>query len=168
MNKSIEPYQLLVLWQDKVISAVNFQNRTVVRDDDGTIILDTPTAPVDLPPGLTKEVLGAVNAGALARIAELEGAARSMEEKDAQIAALKQQVIDLTPAGSDLLGDLNAGFEQGIPAGARAAFAVPYAIVRVLVQAGQLDLANAVINEVQVPPELEDVKAGLIAVLASA
>jgi hypothetical protein len=65
----------------------------------------------------------------------------------------------------DLLDQLNSAFKTALEPEAQAAFAAPYAIVRVLVEADELDLARAVIVGIEVPPELEEARAGLLAIL---
>jgi len=63
----------------------------------------------------------------------------------------------------DLLDQLNTAFKTALPPEAQAAFAAPYAIVRVLVEADELELAKAVISGIEVPEELQEAKAGLLA-----
>lgn len=71
----------------------------------------------------------------------------------------------VTSPNAEIIRQLHAAFTATLPPEAQVDFAVPYAIVRVLVEAGQFALAAAVIEGVTVPPELEEAKAGLVAIL---
>ena len=86
-----------------------------------------------------------------------------------RITELEARVAALTPPAvqqPDIISELNHAFETMIPPEARPAFAGAYAVVRVLVQADQIDLARAYIVSVPVPSELEEAKAALLTFLA--
>ena len=68
-------------------------------------------------------------------------------------------------APPDILAEMNAAFQTALPPEVRPMFAAPYAIVRVLVQAEQYDLARASIAGIEVPPELEEAKAHLLTLI---
>lgn len=65
----------------------------------------------------------------------------------------------------DTLGLLNEAFQSSVPSDLLLSLAEQYAIVRVLIEAEQYELARHIINKVDVSPELEDAKASLIAII---
>jgi hypothetical protein len=65
-----------------------------------------------------------------------------------------------------IFGSLNEVFERGIPIELRSSFAIPYAIVRVLVEADQYELAKSVISDTEVPEDLQSIKQELIDLLS--
>ena len=89
--------------------------------------------------------------------------------KEARIEELEAQLAAATaPAPSvDLLSNLNTAFAEAVPEAMRPAFAGAYAIVRVLVQAGQVGMARGVIENTPVPPELAAAKTKLLAALTA-
>lgn len=99
--------------------------------------------------------------------AERDAARAAFEEKSAAHDVLESRIAELTaiPETPDILTQLNAAFKSALPPEAQASFAMPYAIVRVLVQSGEIELARAVISSIDVPPELAEAKAGLLALL---
>ncbi len=91
---------------------------------------------------------------------------------NAQVAELQKQlaaasIAPVATTDSDaLLAKLNTVFAT-IPDEYKAQFAAEYATVRVLVQAGQTDLAAAVVQGVTVPDALSDLKTQILAALQS-
>lgn len=69
---------------------------------------------------------------------------------------------------AQVLADLSAAFDTTLPPDAQTSFAMPYAIVRVLVEAEKWRLAAAVIMGIEVPPELADAKQNLINIITAA
>ena len=82
-----------------------------------------------------------------------------------QIVALTADELAMRQMPPDILTTLNTAFEEAIPAAIRPAFAATYAVVRVLIQAEQYDLARATIANTAVPPELEEAKAQLLTLI---
>jgi hypothetical protein len=70
--QTTEPYSLFLLWRDGAIVAAQRETKTVFRDDEGNVIAERPNPAEPIPLDLGDEILGQVNAGLLARIAELE------------------------------------------------------------------------------------------------
>jgi len=122
----------------------------------GASATDFGGQPVHLEPKELSAMFPDLNAAALARVAALES----------ELAEAPYRPEPTAPA-DDLAARLNATFKTSLPPEVQAKFAVPYAIVRVLVQAGELDLAAAVIAGIEVPPELEPVKSGLMSIIRS-
>jgi len=85
--------------------------------------------------------------------------------KDAEIAALRNLPVPEAPLSPPIISQLNAAFESALTPEQRIAFAAPYAIVRSLVEAGQMVLAAGYIASVAVPLELEAAKAELLQLL---
>lgn len=79
-----------------------------------------------------------------------------------QIVELTEEELAMRQMPPDVLTTLNTAFEEAIPAELRPAFASTYAVVRVLIQAEQYDLARATIANTPVPPELAGAKAQLL------
>jgi hypothetical protein len=82
----------------------------------------------------------------------------------------KTGVLSVPPAKplseSARLNELNAAFTAAVPPELQPAFAQAYAVVRVLVQAGQLQLAAGVVSGLEVPAELEAGKAQILTLLS--
>lgn len=146
-----------------------------------------------LPQALDAEALATVlpdlNTAALARVTELEAkekddkeaadkaladakseAAPALQASQAEVAALQARVEALTPKPSETpstITKLHEVFTTSLTPEAQAAFAMPYAIVRVLVDAGQYALAAAVVTGIVVPEELQAAKQGILDLLQS-
>lgn len=98
--------------------------------------------------------------------AELQGLHIAKDaEREAAVKAAVDAIIPPEPATPPLISALHAAFTSTLPPEAQVAFAAPYAIVRTLVQADQMQLAADYIASVPVPPELEAAKAALIALI---
>ena len=82
---------------------------------------------------------------------------------NAEIAALKAGPSD-SVASSPILSQLAEVFGTLDPAIQRA-FAAAFAVVRTLVQADQAALARGYIEDLEVPAELEETRAGILAML---
>lgn len=148
--QTTEPYLLSVFWRDGVRAAVQFETKTVIRDEAGNVIFERPDPATELPLDLGAEVLGEINAGLVARIAELETALATA----------------LAPSASPpLLTQLEGIFGQ-LSSEVQEAFAASFAVVRVLVEAGRTDLARAHVAALTVPPELEEARQGIVAALS--
>ena len=85
------------------------------------------------------------------------------------------KIIDLTPeeiaaraprpSPHDVISALHEAFVETLPPESQPAFASAYAIVRVLVEAEQWQLARATIASVEVPPELTEARDGLLEII---
>jgi hypothetical protein len=155
ITKTTLPYEFLVRFKDGKIAGAHVQMIERVMDGDDLIAeraLDAQpvTDKTDFP---LAELLGQVNSAALATIEDLKE----------QIAELEKRPVMPEPSTQvDLLATLSAKFDELLPPEAQAAFAVPFATVRVLVQAGRMDLARSVIEETPVPKKLGPAKAELL------
>lgn len=145
--QTIEPYSLLLLWRDGAIVAAQRETKTVIRDEEGSVIAEriNPAEPVPL--DLGTEILGQVNAGLLARIAELEAATASP-----------------SPASPPILTTLGDAY-AALPEAVQVAFAPAFAIVRTLVQGGRADLAAAYVAGLEVPEDLVATRDQIVAML---
>lgn len=108
----------------------------------GVVVHERPNPAEPIPLDLGTEILGEVNAGLLARIAELEAALA---------AALNGSPIE-TP---DLLAALDEAFETHVPEALRAQFEPAWVTVRNLLQSGKIGRAAAFVRALPVPAELE-------------
>lgn len=97
----------------------------------------------------------------LAAIAAQEDKAAALAKKDEALAALQAPP---TPAAPPVLVQLAAVFTSLDPAIQRA-FSGAFAVVRTLIQADQAVLARGYIEDLTVPAELEDTRAGIVALL---
>ena len=88
------------------------------------------------------------------------------EDDQATIAGLQAQIATLTAQAQ--AAQNMAAFAEAVPAEMQPQFAATYAIVRILVQAGQLAMARHVIEQTPVPDELAAAKAKLLAALTPA
>lgn len=152
MTTQTLPYEILLRFADGKLSGAHYVEISRYLDDAGELITEKIGNAQPIPTELSESILGAVNTAALARIAELE----------AQLAAVGTPEV---PANS-LISNLHAAFTSTLPPEAQVAFAAPYAIVRTLVQADQMQLAADYIASVPVPPELEEAKRALINLIA--
>jgi len=147
---------------------------------DGTFRGASVNDHAGLPQPLDTDALTAlfptVNAAALARVAELEAEVEGIPAKDEEITSLQSQLaaanariaeLEAAPGSpeSETLATLNAAYKAAVPEAMQTAFAPAYAIVRVLVQAGEMDQAKAYVESLEVPPELAEAKTGIIALL---
>ena len=162
------------------LAGMHYQQRTVYRDAAGAVITERILDPEPVTAGSARlsEILPALNVAAVAQVATLTArletaavAIKTAQDDDASktetIANLQAQIAALTaPAPEpDLLSSLNEAFAKAVPEAMRGAFAQPYAIVRILVQAGQIDMARSVIEAIEVPPDLAAAKAELLTAL---
>lgn len=124
-----------------------------------------------------------LNSAFLARVTELEAAAiangesheKALADKDVEKAdALKaladshaDEIARLTapPAIDEKLSELGQAFKASVPEDLQGTFGGAFAVVRVLLQAGEHDLARKTVQAIAVPPELESVKEGILAML---
>ncbi len=157
MTTITQPYEILIRFQDGIAKGAHYKSITTYRDDDGNVITAKESDAQPIPTELSTALLGEVNAGLTARITELE----------AELATARNPANAPAPDTSiaDTLARLNTVFASALTAETQSAFAAPYAIVRVLVQAGQNALAASVISGIEVPDELAEIKAQLIAIL---
>ena len=118
-----------------------------------------------------------IDIAALARVSELETIVSSIPEKDQHLAELTEQletanarITELTapPVVPSLISNLHAAFTSTLPLKAQVAFAGPYAIVRTLILADQMQLAASYIASVPVPAEFELAKQSIIDLIAGA
>jgi hypothetical protein len=149
--QTIEPYSLLLLWKDGAITAAQRETKTVIRDEAGVIVAERPNPAEPIPLDLGSEILGEVNAGLLARIAELE----------AELDTLRNPPAPATPPVLTVLGDDYAA----LPPEIQVAFAPAFAIVRTLVQGGRNDLAAAYVAGLDVPEGLIATRDAIVATL---
>lgn len=98
----------------------------------------------------------------------------------ARIAELTQQIADLRTAHAEEIADLQAAragdatlaqrlaeIFTGLPDAVQVAFARDYASVRTLLEAGRPDLAASVVAQLDIPAELESVRATILAALTT-
>ena len=86
-----------------------------------------------------------------------------IEALNVEIAALKNPESP-SPAANSSLSAISEVFGQ-LPIEIQSAFAVSFAIVRTLVQAGRSDLAAAHVAALVIPEELEGVRGDILALL---
>lgn len=157
------------------LAGMHFQRRTLYRDESGAVLTERilDPEPVEAGSACLAEILPALNTSALAQVATLSAQLATAQDAvaagEATIAGLQAQIDTLSapPAEPDLLANLNAVFAAAVPEQARGAFAQPYALVRILIQAGQIAMARSVIENTPVPAELAGAKAQILAALAS-
>jgi hypothetical protein len=149
--QTTEPYLLSIFWRDGERCAVQYETKTVIRDDEGAVVAERPNPASELPLEIGEEVLGLANAGLVARIAELE----------AEVAALRNPPAPETPP---VLTQLATTF-AALPPEIQVAFAPAFAVVRTLVQGGRADLAAAYVAALEVPAELTATRDGIVATL---
>ncbi|WP_193214940.1 hypothetical protein [Luteolibacter marinus] len=179
MITTVEPYTLFFIWKDGKIAAVQRENKTVLRDDDGNVISETTAPAVEVPLPIPADVLGEIATAALAELETIKAShATELEAKDAAhaeavakleashaeaiAAALGQPKPDI---GAKLAG-LNAAFKAAVPEDQQHLFTNDFATIRVLLQAGKDDLARKHLAAIAVPPELEEAKAGMLAMIS--
>ena len=142
----------------------------------GASVNDHAGLPQPLDTDALTALFPAVNSAALARVAELETEVEGIPAKDEEITSLQSQLatanariaeLEAAPESpeSETLATLNAAYKATVPEAMQPAFAPAYAIVRVLVQAGEMDQAKAYVESLEVPPELAEAKTGIIALL---
>lgn len=92
---------------------------------------------------------------------------QARESAESDLAAAREEIARLTapPPITARLAELNAAFKSAVPEEMRGAFGIPFATVRILLQAGETDLAVATVRAIAVPPEMEDAKAAILALL---
>jgi hypothetical protein len=170
--RTIKPYLITIAWRPDGSLVAQHEQREIVSDPEtGEALVERviPAHPLPLP--LAEEILGEVNATLLAENANL----RSTDARRiARIAELEAELAEARKApappsapgqSDDLLSALATHFEA-LPIEIQSAFALAFATVRVLVQAGRPDLAAAFLRDsVPVPAELEETKAAIIATL---
>lgn len=154
------PHKITLDFSGGKFATATLTEVTQIRDAAGNLLAEKFGEPGPLPLPLAEEILGKINRDLLATIAE----------RDAEIVALSTAPAasqEPPPASivAETITKLHAAFSSTLPGDVQVAFAMPYAIVRVLVEAEQWQLAAAVIQSVAVPPELEEAKAGLISIL---
>ncbi len=90
-----------------------------------------------------------------------EKALKEIELRNARILELEAEITRLTspPPINEKLSELNAVFKEAVPKELWGAFTIVFATVRVLLQAGELELARATIEATPVPEDLKDAKA---------
>ena len=137
--QTTEPYSLSLFWRDGILTAAQRETKTVVRGEDGSVLFEKPNPAEPIPVELGEELLGEVNAGLLARIAELE---------------LALAAPNTSPASPPLLAGLDDAFESLVPQQLHTAFESAWVIVRNLVQAGKLSRAAAFVRALDVPDEM--------------
>lgn len=142
--QTTEPYSLSLFWRDGILTAAQRETKTVFRDEAGVVLFEQANPAESIPLDLGEEILGEVNAGLLARIAELE----------ATIAG-----ANTPPAGEALLTDLDEAFETLVPTNLHASFEPAWVIVRILIQVGKLSRAAAFVRALPVPDEMVAVRA---------
>lgn len=87
-----------------------------------------------------------------------------LQKAETRITELEAEVIALTPPPVPALVEvLDDAFSALLSPEEQAGFASAYAVVRVLVESGKVELAKSFISGTQVPPELEEAKADLLA-----
>lgn len=148
-----------------------FQGASITSDRGDPLPLDL-AALAEIVPSINTASLAGISALQASHAAETDTLhseiatlATGSAEKTTRISQLEAQIAALTPPESDLIGQLNQVFQTAIPADLQATFAAPYAIVRVLIQAGQTSLARAVIEAIEAPVELEAAKQEILALL---
>jgi hypothetical protein len=142
--QTTEPYSLSLFWRDGILTAAQRETKTVFRDEAGVVLFEQANPAEPIPLDLGEEILGEVNAGLLARIAELE----------ATIAG-----ANTSPGASHLLTDLDEAFETLVPTNLHASFEPAWVIVRVLIQVGKLSRAAAFVRALPVPDEMVAIRA---------
>lgn len=157
MDTFTTPLEIRLYFVEKSLARAELIEKTSYLSG-GVVIVEKVAEPSPLSVPLSEDVLGIVAAGLFARVAELE-------DEIVNFQRLPEPSPEPPAAEAALISKLNEAFQANIPAEMRPAFAIPYAIVRVLVEAEQYDLAAAVIAGIAVPPELEAAKTNLIAIL---
>lgn len=194
MTPTTVPYEALFRFNETgALAGAHYQERTIYRDESSgeklaERLLDP--RPVSEAGARLSEVAAAINAASLATVESLttQLAAKTQEAADqeaaaaaaaAQVATLQAQldaanarIAELSappsPAPeSDLLAALHDKFAEVLTPEQQTAFAMPYAMVRVLIQAGQSAMAHAVIAQTPVPADLAAAKAELLALFPS-
>lgn len=134
-----------------------------------------PDSPTDLPLPLSEEILGEINAVLIENIAALQAdhtaAIASINEAHAaQVTALEEQLaaalaVPATEAASTVLADLDESFEA-LPEEVQVIFEPAWATVRGLMQAGKSARAYRFVQALNVPAQLEEVRASILAKIA--
>ncbi|MFT3992608.1 MAG: hypothetical protein QM680_14535 [Luteolibacter sp.] len=73
--------------------------------------------------------------------------------------------VVFSPYQPTLLETLDEAFEAQVPADVKPLFAAVYAQVRVLIQAGKIELAIALIEATEVPEDLESIKEAILGMI---
>lgn len=80
-------------------------------------------------------------------------------ELEAEIDLLKN------PPQPDILSELGSAFKAAVPVELQGMFGVHFAVVRILLQAGEIELARSTVEAIQVPEELAGAKAQILSLL---
>jgi hypothetical protein len=137
---TIQPYSLSLFWNGGVIVAAQRETKTVITDEAGNVLSQTPNPAEPIPHDIGVEILGEVNAGLLARIAELDAAIVILSTPPAPDDSPRAQARAAMRAQWDSL-----------PAWIRGPFQHQFAAANVLLDAGQDDAAEALIEYAEVP-----------------
>jgi hypothetical protein len=180
--QTTEPYSLSLFWVNGAIVAAQRETKTVIRDDSGKIVFEQPNLAEEIPNDLGEEILGEVNAGLLAQIANLNAArAAEIEQstvahtteikelKAAHAAEIEQLRVELTAINQPPAPDTSpralartALREKwdSLPAWIRGPYQHQFAAANALLDSGQDDAAIALIKYADVPTgfDLEQVE----------
>lgn len=142
MTTQIQPYEILLRFKDGVLSGAHYVEITRYLEADGSLITEKTGQAQPLPTELSETILGKINAGAVAKIAELEAAekkatedhaaatkkasedhAAALQEANNESAALKKEAADSTAAlaeklayQNEMVGKVTSALQSGDPA----------------------------------------------------
>lgn len=131
MTTEILPYEILLRFKDGVLSGAHYVEITRYLEADGSLITEKTGQAQPLPTELSETILGKINAGAVAKIAELEAAekkatedhAAALENANNESAALKKEAADSTAAlaeklayQNEMVGKVTSALQSGDPA----------------------------------------------------
>lgn len=155
MTTETQPYLLSIFWRDGSRVAIQFETKNVIKDDSGNVIFETPNPAEPLPLELSEDMLGLINAGLHASMAELEA------NHAVEIAAFQAQITALTAPPSPA----TTAF-RSLPQEIQDQFEDSYQAAAILVRGGRPDLAILHIQSLTIPANLEPYRTQIIALLS--